>query len=557
LEEIKLLKSNISNFNKRSIRNLASKLKTAYSQVTSQNDIILGQLYDEAIKSYDSIIDYDKNTCILCTTNNLGRRHNSFYDQINNKIKSYKKFKDKYTAYFNKLKQKIDSSRIIDIEKRYLNETDRFFTNILDKKEYSENNFFELNNIEEITINYKKKIISDINENKNRLKELKAQIPPKISELIEIHNTYKFIFHSIVEINKYEKENNYNTKFLIELENWRTFAESIKEEYEEGFNILMDEIANSIDRDTKIFFTEIMGNVEIKPKIIKEFKGQKVNIVLENFYSNRTNIKAATVLSESYSNALCLSIYFAAALMSRNPGNFIIVDDITSSFDSGHQLFLLELIKNKIAINPKNKKGKQIILLTHDGLLKKILNENNNLSYWKHYNLNATRDMISLKPFKSEDLKQIIQNNIANGYYSGSSLRMYYEFVLQEIIENINLEIPYSLINNNDEKMVNKLLLAISEIIDLKRNSKKINHSLNIPNKCEFKTYIQQMTNNLSHWSSASVQSLTAAALNKIVEDIDIFKRRFQYNCTCSKNAGWIYFKSLYSPKHKGCTCTL
>ncbi len=44
-------------------------------------------------------------------------------------------------------------------------------------------------------------------------------------------------------------------------------------------------------------------------------------------------------------------------------------------------------------------------------------------------------------------------------------LRIYYESVLLEIIEKLNLEIPYSLIYSHEEKMVNKLIFAISEIV--------------------------------------------------------------------------------------------
>ncbi|MBK6380393.1 MAG: hypothetical protein IPF72_12035 [Chitinophagaceae bacterium] len=321
----------------------------------------------------------------------------------------------------------------------------------------------------------------------------------------------------------------------------------------------MDEIASMIDTDTKIFFKEIMGNVDIIPKITKEHKGQKVNILLEKFYNNDTDIKAATLLSESYRNALCLSIYFATALKSKNSGNFIVVDDITSSFDSGHQLYLLDLIKRKISISPTNKKGKQIIFLTHDGLLKKTLNVNSELKNWTHYNLNSNKDNVSLKPFKSDDLKAILNTKINDGNYLGSDFRMYYEFVLVEIIENLNLEIPFSLISSNDEKMVNKLSNAIHEIIELKRKAGKLRAvGSRLPNKSDFKLSTQQLSNNLSHWASGGKASLGIGVLNRIIDDIDNFKRMFQYNCICaSKNAGWVYFKSLNSPKHNGCTCII
>lgn len=556
LKEIILLKDGINKFSKKTLNSLSKKLKLAYSQVL-QNDIVLGKLYDDAIKSYDSINDFNRNTCVLCNTEGLGDSSNNFYEKINDKIKSYKKFKFKYNIFFTEYLQKLKECKIIEVENKFSNEGEQFFANSERSQDYLHIDYFDANSIEEVIIAYKAKVKNEVTAINTSIKELKVLIPPKISELVEIHNTHKFVFNSLIEINNLSKENDYNKKYLVELESWINFTTQIKEDYENAYNELMDKIALMIDADTKFFFKEIMGNVEITPKLKKENRGQKVNILLEKFYSNTTDIKAASLLSESYRNALSLSIYFAAALKSKNPGSFIIVDDITSSFDSGHQLYLLDLIKRKISINPSNKKGKQVIFLTHDGLLKKVLNENNSLKNWSHFTLNSNKDIVSTKPFKSDDLKLIIQDKISNSDYVGSDFRMYYEFVLLEIIEKLNLEIPFSLINNNDNKMVGKLSMAIQEIIELKRGANKI-RGVGFPNKTDFKVHTQQLVNNLSHWASGSQVSLTSSVLNKIVDDIDVFKKLFQYNCTCpQKNAGWVYFRTLTSPKQKNCTCTI
>lgn len=557
LDESELLYKNLLGFNKTIINKTIKSFDSAYKNIKSQDDIILGRLYDEAIKSYDSKADFDRNSCILCLTSELERGKNTFYEQINVKISNYKKFKNHYEYFIDEFKKLLESKAIFELEKKYKQESERLFTNIINKNEYLYKNFFHDTNVLMVLNGYKTILKNDISKTKTEIKTIKKSIPPKLSELIETHNTFNFVYQSLIGINSLNLENNFNSNYLEQLQHWINYIEKLKNEFEEAYNVLMDEIATMIDIDTKEFFAAIMGNVDIKPKIMKENKGQKVNILLEKFHTFGSDIKAATILSESYRNALCLSIYFATALKSKNPGHFIIVDDITSSFDSGHQFFLLDLIKNKIAMRSKNKGGKQFILLTHDGTLKKTLNENNNLPYWKHYNLFANKDSVTLKQINSDELEIIIRKNISTGNYLGSDCRMFYEKVLLEIIEKLNLEIPYSLLNNNDEKMINKLILAIGEIIELKRKSNKINKKLNIPNRSDFKTYVQQLANNLSHWASASSLSLTPPVLNKIIDDIDSFKKRFQYNCTCSNNSGWVYYKSLSSPNQKGCTCTI
>ncbi|MEO8772204.1 MAG: hypothetical protein ABI402_19045 [Ferruginibacter sp.] len=553
------LSKSVKSFNSKTVNSLSDKLKIAYLEIESDADILLGKLYEKAIDSYDKISEVDKNNCILCDTTSLNKNEQTFYDQIKNKIKLFNKFKSKYSVFYNLLVNKIEVSQIKTIEKLYANDDEKIFSELKIEAVFFSKDFFESNNIQTLISAYVQKIEISKANLLLAISELNKKLPPKLSEFIELNNVYKSIFDLIVEIDNLQISNNRNTKYLFELESWTKFIGEVKDSYENSYNILMDEIALNIDSDTKSFFKDIMGNVEITPKLKKDNRGQKVNILLEKFYSNTSELRAAPILSESYRNALSLSIYFASALRSKSLGNFIILDDITSSFDSGHQIHLLELIKRKICISSTNKKGKQIIFLTHDGLLKKLLNENGALKDWQHYVLNSNKDIVSISPLKSDDLKLNITHKINSGNYLGSDFRMYYEFVLLEIIEKLDLEVPFSLIYNNDTKMVSKLSNAIHEIIELKRLSRKAKSVfLRLPNKSDFKSYVQQLTNNLSHWGSGREISLSTPVLNKIIDDIDDFKKQFQYNCTCpAKNIGWVYFNSLSSPKHKGCNCSI
>lgn len=53
----------------------------------------------------------------------------------------------------------------------------------------------------------------------------------------------------------------------------------------------------------------------------------------------------------------------------------IVLDDVTSSFDGGHQFHLMEVIRTKFA-RPGKAGGRQVILLSHDTLLEKLFNKN-------------------------------------------------------------------------------------------------------------------------------------------------------------------------------------
>ncbi|WP_309609649.1 hypothetical protein [Flavobacterium sp.] len=120
LEKVKSLNISLRKFSKKSINTLSKKLNAAYSQIESPIDIVLGKLFDNAINSYETIIDFDRNTCVLCNTNDLGNEQKSFYDKINDKIRAYNKFKVKYELFFQDFLSQIKYSKVIEFENSIL-----------------------------------------------------------------------------------------------------------------------------------------------------------------------------------------------------------------------------------------------------------------------------------------------------------------------------------------------------------------------------------------------------------------------------------------------------
>lgn len=79
-------------------------------------------------------------------------------------------------------------------------------------------------------------------------------------------------------------------------------------------------------------------------------------------------------MSESFRNAFAISLYLAAASLYGGLPKFVLLEDVTSSFDAGHQNFLVELIRTTFA-RPGNATGPQVILLSHDTMLEKLFNK--------------------------------------------------------------------------------------------------------------------------------------------------------------------------------------
>jgi hypothetical protein len=99
----------------------------------------------------------------------------------------------------------------------------------------------------------------------------------------------------------------------------------------------------------------------VRPTLVKPAGGEELSLSLAEFWSLQ-NVSAQALLSESFRNAFAVSVYLAAASLYRGAPLFMILDDVTSSFDAGHQFHLMEVIRTRFA-RPGNRAGPQVILL--------------------------------------------------------------------------------------------------------------------------------------------------------------------------------------------------
>ncbi|MHC6085261.1 hypothetical protein ACYT85_18840 [Ralstonia solanacearum] len=91
------------------------------------------------------------------------------------------------------------------------------------------------------------------------------------------------------------------------------------------------------------YFASIMADA-VKPALTKPAAGEELTLVLSEFWSLQ-NVSAQALLSESFRNAFAVSVYLAAACLYGGAPKFVVLDDVTSSFDAGHQFHLMELIR--------------------------------------------------------------------------------------------------------------------------------------------------------------------------------------------------------------------
>ena len=559
----KTMVGQLRKINKSTFRKIASILINAYKNLDDIKDIYLGSLYEKAINTYNSFNDIDKNTCLLCNTDKLGTSELTFYDIITLKISKYQNFRKIYDSFYIKFKEIINKFSLIEIENILLKDEkltskDALFTVYYHtSNEILPSDFFSVNDLFLITRNYLNHFTSRLKTLQRKYSDISIKIPKnitilnnKISIFKNLRDKLKYLSDTSEEIVKTEKQ-------LENINKWHSYIEIISNSFDQAYSSLIEEIAEDINKDSKLFFSEIMCNNEIVPLLEKKSSGQKLDLLLERFYASN-NQKAANLLCESNRNAYCLSIYFATALKNRTKSKFLILDDITSSFDSGHQIKLLELIENYIS-KVNFKRGRQVILFTHDGELKKILNnKNNKKNGWNHFKIFRTIDgsRVSIKEIHPDYQKTELIQKLNNGDTEiGNLLREFFEKIIFEIIEELNLPIPYRDIYDLGQSKLESLINSIERHILVENHYPGKRVIISIPSTEYFKT-IKDVSNKISHFATSSKVSYTPAILLQFVKDIEYFQRLFQYNCTCHLKQGWVYYKSIYNKKiNKECKC--
>ena len=181
-------------------------------------------------------------------------------------------------------------------------------------------------------------------------------------------------------------------------------------------------------------------------------------------------MNARAVLSESYRNAVAASIFLAAATRYNGAPRFIILDDVTSSFDGGHQYSLMEAIRTKLQ-QPANPNGLQFIILSHDTALEKYFDTKNGMTDWHHQKLQGMppvgRVMISAQ--EADRLKVLAYTQLSTGQIDLGApfLRQYLEYKLGYIISKLTIPCPPDYATRGDKRTLSTYLDAITDAVDL------------------------------------------------------------------------------------------
>lgn len=315
-------------------------------------------------------------------------------------------------------------------------------------------------------------------------------------------------------------------------ERWKTFISNATAVFADAETALSKARIKGIDTEYKSMFREIMKVGDVIPDLRRADDREDLHVQLSDFHGQH-RLSARALLSESYRNALAISVFLAAALKHPGAPRFVVLDDVTSSFDAGHQYFLMELIRTKLQ-QPQNANGLQFIVLSHDGLLEKYFDRLGGTPDWRHNKLQGSPPMGAIlhQAQGADRLKTTIASLLSAGQLTQAEplIRQYLEYKLQQIIRKVDIPVPIDFAIKDTSRMVSNCLDAITSAIELHKKAGTL--VLDVQQVQDIGgSHVPAIVGNwVSHYETGSGSSLSAPALGGIISSIDALAECFRYD---------------------------
>ena len=319
---------------------------------------------------------------------------------------------------------------------------------------------------------------------------------------------------------------------LSRRQRWQKFVVDARDAFSSAEARLANNRITNIQTEYQALFAELVrGGPDVKPTLERAAGTENVDLKLSNFHG-LNDINARAVLSESYRNAVAAAIVLSAARRYNGTPRFVVLDDITSSFDAGHQFSLMEAIRTKLQ-QPANPDGLQFIILSHDTALEKYFDKQNGTADWCHQKLQGMppigRVMVSAQ--EADRLKVQAENLLNAGQVDIGApfVRQYLEYKLGHIISKLRIPCPPDYATRGDKRTLSTYLDAIVDAIDLYQAAGRC--VLTAQQIADVKnTHVPSIVGNfVSHYETGAGTPFGAYALLGVLQSIDDLADSFTF----------------------------
>jgi len=314
---------------------------------------------------------------------------------------------------------------------------------------------------------------------------------------------------------------------LAKLNRWKTFITNAAGQFATAESALANARITDIQaRCQELFGHLVRGGPDVRPTLNRAQNTEQVDLKLADFFG-LPNQSARALLSESYRNAVAASIFMAAATRHQGVPRFMVLDDVTSSFDAGHQFSLMDTIRTKLRFGAANglPGGLQFIILSHDTSLEKYFDRLNGTAEWNHQKLQGMppRGRLMIAAQQADRLRALAEQYLNAGQIDVGEpiVRQYLEYKLGQIITRLEIPVPPDYATRGDKRTLSTYVDAITAAVALYQAAGRCILSPQQITDLQNHHLPSIMANYVSHYETGAGNPFNAYALLGVLQSVD------------------------------------
>lgn len=314
---------------------------------------------------------------------------------------------------------------------------------------------------------------------------------------------------------------------LAKLNRWKTFITNVAGQFASAESALANARITDIQASCQELFGHLVrGGPDVRPTLNRAQNTEQVDLKLADFFG-LPNQSARALLSESYRNAVAASIFMAAATRHQGVPRFMVLDDVTSSFDAGHQFSLMDTIRTKLRFGAANglPGGLQFIILSHDTSLEKYFDRLNGTTEWNHQKLQGMppRGRLMIAAQQADRLKAQAEQYLNAGQIDIGEpfVRQYLEYKLGQIITRLEIPVPPDYATRGDKRTLSTYVDAITAAVALYKAAQRCVLSAQQITDLQNHHLPSIMANYVSHYETGTGDPFNAYALLGALQSVD------------------------------------
>jgi hypothetical protein len=249
-----------------------------------------------------------------------------------------------------------------------------------------------------------------------------------------------------------------NSKIAQSFERQILSLGTIFDEFVQAQNTALQTVLDRIGADVGAFYKALHPSEDVD-KVRLAIVGEE-GIEFEYYFHGKFTYPPMKYLSESHLNSLGVVLFLASAKLFNRTSQFLVLDDIVTSFDLSHRRRLLRLIKEEFS-------DWQIVLLTHEAFWFDMIKKELVPEGWLVHEVEWDGENGIRIETSARDLRAFIASK-RQRFDVSNDLRKLLEATLKEICVGCEVKMAFRHNDQNERRMSGELLSELRSTINRK-----------------------------------------------------------------------------------------